>query len=69
MSTPTEAVLIKTMRLFLIDYENVNGLTVNLNQDSPLEFVDEVEIEYIKYIYNYKYAYYKINNKATGSTY
>ncbi len=25
MSTPTEAVLIKTMRLFLIDYENVNS--------------------------------------------
>ena len=52
-----------------INYESVGGLTVNMNEDSPLEFVDEVEIEYIKYIYNYKYAYYKINNIATGSTY
>ena len=47
-----------------INYESVGGLTVNTNDDSPLEFVDEVEIEYIKYIYNYKYAYYKINNNT-----
>ena len=52
-----------------IDYEHVGGVTININNDSPLEFVDEVEIEYIKYIYNYKYAYYKINNLATGKTY
>ena len=52
-----------------INYENVGSVTVNTNQESPLEFVDEVKIEYIKYIYNYKYAYYKINNLANGKTY
>ena len=52
-----------------ISYPYYGSLTINTNQDSPLEFVDEVEIEYIKYINNYKYAYYKINNLDTGSTY
>ena len=52
-----------------ISYPRYGSLTINTNQDSPLEFVDEVEIEYIKYINNYKYAYYKINNLDTGSTY
>ena len=33
-----------------IDYENVDSLTVNIYEESPLEFADEVEIEYIKNI-------------------
>ena len=52
-----------------IDYSNVSQDTINKNEESPLEFIDEVEIEYIKFIYNYKYAYYKINNKLNGKAY
>ena len=39
------------------------------NEESPLEFVDEVEIEHIRFIYNYKYAYYKIKNLANNKYY
>ena len=52
-----------------IDYLNIRQVIVNRSEESPLEFIDEVEIEYIKFINDYKYAYYKINNLATGSTY
>ena len=34
-----------------------------------MEFFDEVKIEYIEYLYDYKYAYYKINNLAKGKTF
>ena len=37
--------------------------------DSPLEFVDQVEIKEIKFIYSYKYAYYTIYNPITDKTY
>ena len=36
--------------------------------DSPLEFVDDVEIKEIKFLYNYKYAYYTVYNPTTGKT-
>ena len=36
--------------------------------DSPLEFVDQVEIKDVKFMYNYKYAYYTIYNPTTGKT-
>ena len=39
------------------------------NPQSPLEFVDEVEIIYIKFINNYKYAYYKIKNMSNEKYY
>ena len=52
-----------------IDYLNVGSITINKNEDSPLEFVDKVEIQEIKFIYNYKYAYYVINNLTNGKTY
>ena len=45
-----------------IDYQNVRQYSVIKNEESPLEFADDVEIEYIKFINNYKYAYYKIKN-------
>ena len=34
-----------------------------------MEFALEFKIEYIKFIYNYKYAYYKINNLENNKTY
>ena len=52
-----------------VDYTTVDQYTININEESPLEFTDEVEIEYIKFINNYKYAYYKINNLSNGKTY
>ena len=52
-----------------LNYRNVEGISVTTNEESPLEFVDKVEIEYIKFMYNYKYAYYKIKNLATGKYY
>ena len=45
-----------------IDNINFQENLISKNEVSPLEFIDEVEIEYIKFIHNYKYAYYKINN-------
>ena len=54
-----------------LDYQKIGDYSSYITRydESPLEFVDEVEIEYIKFIYNYRYAYYKINNKATGKSY
>ena len=52
-----------------INYVGVGSLTVNKNEESPLEFADEVEIEYIKYMSNFEYAYYKINNLSNGKAY
>ena len=40
-----------------IDYLNVWKYSVNKHEDSPLEFVDQVEIEEIKFLYNYKYYF------------
>ena len=50
------------------DYQ-YGQITVTTNEESPIEFVDEVEIEHIRFMYNYKYAYYKIKNLATGKYY
>ena len=40
-----------------IDYLHVEQCSVTKNDASPLEFVDEVEIQEIKFINNYKYFY------------
>ena len=48
---------------------NVGIYTINKHTESPLEFVDEVEIETIKFIKNYKYAYYIINNPSQNKKY
>ena len=52
-----------------IDYLHVEKCSVTKNDQSPLEFVDEVEIKEIKFINNYKYAYYTIYNPTSGKTY
>ena len=52
-----------------IDYLSVGQYSVTKNEVTPLEFVDEVEIQEIKFINNYKYAYYTIKNLANGKTY
>lgn len=52
-----------------IDYLHVEQCSVTKNDASPLEFVDEVEIQEIKFINNYKYAYYTIYNPTTDKTY
>ena len=53
----------------IIDYLSVRQYSVNINTESPLEFSDDVEIQEIKFIKNYKYAYYKIYNPTKGKTY
>ena len=50
------------------DYQN-GQFSVTTNEESPIEFVDEVEIEHIRFMYNYKYAYYKIKNLANNKYY
>ena len=52
-----------------INYLSVESYSATINTDSPLEFVDEVEIKEIKFIYNYKYAYYTIYNPTNQKTY
>ena len=52
-----------------IDYLRVGQYSVNISTESPLEFLDDVEIQEIKFIKNYKYAYYKIYNPTKGKTY
>ena len=52
-----------------IDYVSVYQYTVNTNHESPLELADEVEIKEIKFIKNYKYAYYIIYNPTKEKTY
>ncbi len=52
-----------------IDYLSVGQYSVNISTESPLEFLDDVEIQEIKFIKNYKYAYYKIYNPTKGKTY
>ena len=42
---------------------------IKINSVSPFEFLDEVEIKEIKFIKNYKYAYYKIYNPTKNKTY
>ena len=52
-----------------IDYLSVGQYSVNISTESPLEFLDDVEIQEIKFIKNYKYACYKIYNPTKGKTY
>ena len=46
-----------------------NSFSATKNTDSPLTFVDNVEIKEINFIPGTKNAYYKIYNKDKGSTY
>jgi hypothetical protein len=45
-----------------IDSNNFEQVIASINNDNPLEFIDEVKIEEIKFIRNTKYIYYKLYN-------
>ena len=51
------------------DYSQIDGLTFVNNEKSPFEFENEVEIQLMENIYNYKYVYYKILDKVTNIVY
>ena len=51
-----------------IDYYSINVDVVN-NYTSPFEFIDEVEIKEMKFIYYTKYVYYLIYNNKTKEIY
>ena len=46
-----------------------NSFSITSNSDSPLNFVDNVEIKEIKFVPGSKNIYYKIYNKDKGTTY
>ena len=48
---------------------DVSQYIINTTSISPLEFFDDVEIQEIKFIYNYKYAYYSIYNPLYNKNY
>ena len=48
---------------------NIQQNLINKNESSPLEFNSQIKIEYINFIYNNKYAYYKINNFENNKNY
>ena len=51
-------------------YQNcINTMTVTINENSPLSFVDNVEIKEMKFITGTKYAYYKIYNSNKNKYY
>ena len=45
-----------------IDSNNFEQVITSINNNNPLEFIDEVKIEEIKFIRNTKYIYYKLYN-------
>ena len=51
------------------NYYDIEGYTFTKNDDSPLAFTDDVEIEEMNFMLNGKYAYYKIYNNDNQKTY
>ena len=51
------------------DYSNINNIGVINHNFSPIEFLDEVEINKINFIPGTQYAYYEINDLNTKKTY
>ena len=52
-----------------IDYNNIKNIEPTINTISPLEFFNEVDIIYLKFIRNTKYAFYKIRDKKDDIIY
>ena len=52
-----------------IDYLKDEEISFNQFLDSPLQFIDKVEIKEIKFIHSYKFAYYVIDNPSNKKTY
>ena len=51
------------------DYLSLSNVQVIINEDSPFEFMDEVEIIEMNFLLYNKYIYYAINNTQTQKTY
>ena len=51
------------------DYSDVSNVQITNHNFSPIEFLNEVEINYIKFISGTKYAYYEINDNNSGKKY
>ena len=51
------------------DYYNIQEVEVHINQESPFDFVDKVEIREMKFLLYNKYIYYSIYNTQTTKTY
>ena len=51
------------------DYSAISGIGFHTFDESPFEFVNEVEIQEINFIKTTKYAYYKIKDLVTGDIY
>ena len=58
---------IKTVLFF--DYYHSDNVEVNNNYTSPFEFVDQVEIKEMKFLYYSKYVYYSIYSNKTLKAY
>ena len=52
-----------------IEYLQVNQYSLLKHSESPLEFLDEIEIKEMKFIGNYKYVYYSIYNPTSTKMY
>ena len=50
-------------------YSDITSVEIKNHNFSPIEFLNEVEINYIKFISGTKYAYYEIYDKNTNKTY
>ena len=53
----------------MTDYHDLSGVQIQLNEESPFEFVDEVEVKEMNILLYNKYVYYSIYNKQTQKTY
>ena len=51
------------------DYSDISTAQITNHNFSPIEFLNEVNINYIKFISGTKYAYYEINDNNNGKTY
>ena len=48
---------------------NINCIKYKINETSPFKFLDEVEIEEMKFLFYTNFAYYRILNKKTNKKY
>ena len=47
----------------------INSVTIKKNENTPFEFLDEVEIKEMNFLFNNKYVYYTIYDAKTKKTY
>ena len=51
------------------NYSDIGKITFFNNENSPFEFLNDVEILQMEIIFNYKYVYYKIKDKTNNKIY